>query len=178
MPCAFQPSTPINTTQGKTNIHLFFAQTWSYIDFLSYPIMPAERKRKRPRFETPPPVVVPKKENQQEQLETPQLSAVFAVLYFCEQEGIHCPLQKLQDVFNIPLATSHAILKSKRARRLQNSADEPDPRGAPRQLTNSDANAIASYIDQCPFDEKGYTWEDLQHKAGVEAPDKKENFSR
>lgn len=116
--------------------------------------MPAERKRKCPRFNTPPPIVAPEGSHQQEQLKTPQRSAVLAILYFCEKEGIHCPLQKLDEHLNIPVATSHQVVASNRPRQLQNSND-PDTRGAPQKLTNSDANAIATYINQSPFKEKG-----------------------
>ena len=108
--------------------------------------MPKPQKRKRYRFSTPPPVIAPKN-TPKKHLETPQRSAIFAVLYFCEKEGIPCSLSKLQDHFNIPTSTASDVLRSKRARQLQNDDYEPDTRGAPRQLTNADANAIGTYID-------------------------------
>ena len=118
--------------------------------------MPKPQKRKRYRFSTPPPVIAPKN-TPKKHLETPQRSAVFAVLYFCEKEGIPCSLSKLQDHFNIPTSTASDVLRSKRARQLQNNNHKPDTRGAPRQLTNADANAIGTYINQYPFEEKGDT---------------------
>ncbi|KAF1941726.1 hypothetical protein EJ02DRAFT_466299 [Clathrospora elynae] len=34
-------------------------------------------------------------------------------------------------------------------------------------MTNADANAIATYIDNCPFEEKSDPWKDLAERAGV-----------
>lgn len=114
------------------------------------------QRRKRRRFSTPPPVVATEEfaSHQQAQLETPQRSAVLSTLYFCEVKGIACNLAEIREVFNIPESTASNIIKSKRAQRLQN-ADEPNTRGALRELTNSDANAIATYINEAPFKEKG-----------------------
>jgi hypothetical protein len=80
--------------------------------------------------------------------------------------GYHCTLKHIEEVFNVPTTTSSNIIASKRARRLEHS-DEPDVRGRPRKLTNQDANSIATYIDEAPFEEKGDSWEDLAFAAGV-----------
>ncbi|KAF2175018.1 hypothetical protein K469DRAFT_768181, partial [Zopfia rhizophila CBS 207.26] len=111
-----------------------------------------------------------------EHLETPQRSAVLAVLYFCDKEDLYCPLNKIAEIFNIHESTASDILRSKRAQRLHNS-DGPDTRGRPRQLTNSDANAIASYIDECLFEEKGDHWPELVYKARVVPADGMENYT-
>ena len=97
--------------------------------------VPLRAQRMRKRFEgTPPPVVVSPNSHLQD-LETPQRSAIFAVLYYCEKKAIHCKLQDLQDVFNIPTSTSSNVLASRRARRLPH-ADKINLRGRPRLFTN------------------------------------------
>ncbi|KAF2179590.1 hypothetical protein K469DRAFT_595590, partial [Zopfia rhizophila CBS 207.26] len=65
----------------------------------------------------------------------------------------------------IPASTASDILKSKRPRRLQES-DKLYTRGRPRRLTNSNANAFTTYIDQCEFEEKGDLWPELAYNAG------------
>jgi len=115
--------------------------------------VPPVQQRMRKRFEgTPPPVVAPPG-SQLQQLETPQRSAIFAVLYYCEKKGIHCTLQDLQDTFNIPISTSSRVLASRRARRLGDS-DQIETRGR-------------DYIEEAPFEEKGDTWVDLAYHAGA-----------
>jgi len=97
--------------------------------------VPPRAQRMRKRFEgTPPPVVVSPDSHLQD-LETPQRSAIFAVLYYCEKKAIHCKLQDLQDVFNIPTSTSSDVLASRRARRLLH-ANKINLRGRPRLFTN------------------------------------------
>jgi len=142
--------------------------------------IPPTKQRLRTRWRegcTPPPVLAPEGSHQQEQLETPQRSAVFAVLYFCEKMGYYCTLNDIERLFRIPTTTSSRILQSKRARRLQNDPYEPDSRGRPRKLTNSDAQAISDYIQSLPHcTDKNKPWEDLAYGAGVTAhPEAEEN---
>lgn len=136
------------------------------------------RGRKRRFFTTPPPdLVLPDDAKERApQLQTPQRSAVLAVLYFYQEESIYCPLSRVRKVFNIPKSIASDIVRSKRARRLQNS-DLPDTRGALRELTNADANAIADYINQAEFEEKGETWLTLTERAGVVPKDQKKEYS-
>ncbi|KAF2242068.1 hypothetical protein BU26DRAFT_164629 [Trematosphaeria pertusa] len=137
------------------------------------------QRRKKRRFLTPPPVLATDEylSHQQAQLETPQRSAVLSTLYFCEVKGIPCNLSEIREVFKVPESTSTDILSLKRARRLQNS-DEPNTRGNLRELTNSDVNAIATYIDNAPFKEKGDLWVDLAFRAGVNPPPGKKEWTR
>lgn len=117
--------------------------------------------------------------HQQAQLETPQRSAILSVLYFCEKKELPCSYKDLHEAFGFSIATNvtSSIVKNKRARRLQNS-DDPDNRGALRELTNSDANAIATYIDEALFEEKGDPWVDLAYRAGVEFPKGRAELTR
>ncbi|KAF2188813.1 hypothetical protein K469DRAFT_564497 [Zopfia rhizophila CBS 207.26] len=80
--------------------------------------MPDIRKRKY--FTTPPPIIAPDEhaQDQQSQLENPQRSAVIAIAYFCQMEGIPQPFKKLEGHFKIPTSTTNDILRSKRQRRL------------------------------------------------------------
>ena len=120
----------------------------------------------RKRFKgTPPPVVAPPG-SQLQQLETPQRSVIFAVLYYCEKKAIHCTLQDLQETFGIPTSTSSRVLASGRARRLEHS-DQIDMRGRPRLFTNQDARTTGDYIEEAPFKEKGDTWIDLAYHASA-----------
>ncbi|KAF2028950.1 hypothetical protein EK21DRAFT_113332 [Setomelanomma holmii] len=126
--------------------------------------MPKEPKRRyQCRFNTPPPVVA---SDDAAQLATPQRSAVFAVLYFCQKKRIHCSLKDIHEVFNISTSTSSRVLRSGRPRRLQNS-DQPETRGRPREFSAQDAEAIASLLDELPFEDKDLPWQDLSVEAGV-----------
>jgi hypothetical protein len=128
--------------------------------------MPSDKKRRlRQRFSTPPPVVLdPNARNKQ--LDTPQRSAIFAVLYYCQKKQLPCSFEDLTEVFGIKKSTASDVLATGRPRRLQHS-DEVDNRGRLPQLSSESANAIASYIDNCKFDEKTLSWEELQRLAGV-----------
>jgi hypothetical protein len=53
-----------------------------------------------------------------------------------------------------------------RCRRLHNS-DEPETRGGQPEFTAADAEAVASYICQAPFEKKSDSWQDLAKRAGV-----------
>ncbi len=118
--------------------------------------MPAERKRRlRTRFSTPPPVVADP-EARNKQLDTPQRSAIFAVLYYCQKKQLPCSLEDISEVFGIKKSTASDVLATGRPRRLQHS-DEVDNRGRLPQLSSQSANAIATYIDECEFDEKALT---------------------
>ncbi|OCK98720.1 uncharacterized protein K441DRAFT_654003 [Cenococcum geophilum 1.58] len=92
--------------------------------------MPNPQKRKRTRFSTPLPVVAEDRDGHG-QLETPQRSTIFVVLYFCQQEAIPYSLNKLKEHFNIPRSTASNVLRSKRAYYLQ-YLNKLDLRGAPR----------------------------------------------
>ncbi|KAF2258833.1 hypothetical protein CC78DRAFT_548809 [Lojkania enalia] len=131
------------------------------------------RNVKENHLKTPPPVVAPNGKEDHEQLETPQRSAVLAVLWFAQKTDTACSYQDIEEIFGIDKSACSRLVKSNRARRLQNS-DEPDSRGALRELTN----AIASYIDQCPFEEKGDPWGDLAERAGVVSPEGKDHWAR
>jgi hypothetical protein len=50
-------------------------------------------------------------------------------------------------------STASEILASGRCRRLHNS-DGPETRGGQPEFTAADAEAVASYIRQAPFEEK------------------------
>jgi hypothetical protein len=119
----------------------------------------------RQRFSTPPPVVLdPNARNKQ--LDTPQRSAIFAVLYYCQKKQLPCSFEGLTEVFGIKKSTASDVLATGRPRRLQHS-DEVDNRGRLPQLSGESANAIASYIDDCELDEKALSWEELQRLARV-----------
>jgi hypothetical protein len=143
---------------------LYRGQYYSYFhDFWSFRI--AATMPKRVRVNTPPPglalTVV------DAQLKTPKRAAIFSVFYFCQQQHLPCTLEQVKETFGIPTTTSARVLRSKRCRRFQNSRDQEDPQGLPRQLTAADATAIALYIRQAPFNEKGDSWQDLAERAGV-----------
>jgi hypothetical protein len=128
-------------------------------------------KRKRELFATPPPVVAQVNDDapasRSQHLKTPQRSAILAVLYYCKKKEIPYSFNSILEVFNLrSKATVHSVVKSKRARRLQNS-DEPDARGAPRELTNQEATSVANYLDDCPFNNKGDPWVTVASKAYV-----------
>ncbi|KAF2621990.1 hypothetical protein BU25DRAFT_219956 [Macroventuria anomochaeta] len=124
------------------------------------------KKRLRHRFNTPPRELVLLEEDKPAQLHTPQRSAIISSLYFCEQTGYPASREDIHKVFGYAERTVTNIIATGRCCRLEN-ADLPDTRGGPRLMTNSDANAIASYLDNCPFEEKGLPWQDLADKAGV-----------
>lgn len=69
-------------------------------------------------------------------------------------------------IFINSAASGRTSRLQRRARCLQHS-DEPDARGRSQQLTNSDANAITSFIDECPFEQKGDSSQELAFQAGV-----------
>ena len=100
------------------------------------------------------------------QVETPKRSAIFAVYYWAQQQNIPCNLHSISTVFGIPKSTASDILASGRCRRLQHS-DDVDNRPRLRELTRSDTNAIATYLDQAPFEEKSLPWQDVADQAGV-----------
>jgi arginine utilization protein RocB len=111
-------------------------------------------RRLRYRFSTPPPVTLTdEQKNESFQLQTPQRSAILSILYYYEKKGIPYNYKDLNEVFGFSTTTCGTIVKSNRARRIAHS-DEPDTRGTLRELTNSDANAIATYINEAEFDEK------------------------
>lgn len=79
-------------------------------------------------------------------------------------------LKDISDVFNVLKSAAYRVVQSRRARRLGHS-DEVDMRGMYPQLSNKQAHQISDYIDNCPFEEKNLTWEELQLKARVPMDD-------
>lgn len=124
------------------------------------------RGRKRQKFSTPPRDIV-SKEPAQKHVSTPTRAAVLGAAYFYEQTRQPCSTKDLATIFNILERTCRRILSSRRARQLQN-LDDPDTRGHPRTLKNLEADAIASYIDNSTFDEKGEDWETIANKSTVD----------
>jgi hypothetical protein len=121
---------------------------------------------KKIKFSTPLHKLWPTKSEALAQLETPQCSAIFAVYYYCQEQGLPCNLGAISSVFNILKSTSSDVLASGRCPRLQNS-DEDNPRSGLQLLSHQDAEAIAQYIREAPFDEKSDPWRDLAGRAGV-----------
>ncbi|KAF1939053.1 hypothetical protein EJ02DRAFT_497951 [Clathrospora elynae] len=122
---------------------------------------------KRIKYDTPPRELVPEASDCPPQLETPQRSAIHAVFYFCQQQSLKCNLQAIHTVFGIPKSTASKVVASGQCRRLQNHPTVPNTCRGLRELTASDANAIASYIQEAPFVEKADPWQDLAERAGV-----------
>lgn len=124
---------------------------------------------KRIRLTTPPLELQPPGEQAagtRPQLETPKRSAIFAVLYYCQQQSISCSLQLISTVFNILISTASDIFASRRCRRLQNS-DCIDYRQPPRAFSKSDSEAIATYLDSATLDQKSLLWQSIAEQAGV-----------
>ncbi|EUC27749.1 hypothetical protein COCCADRAFT_45533, partial [Bipolaris zeicola 26-R-13] len=125
---------------------------------------------KRIRLTTPPLELQPPTEQPapgtRPQLETPKRSAIFAVLYYCEQQSLPCNLQSISTVFEILHSTVHDVYSSRRCRRLQNS-NEVDSRLPLREISRSDTNAIATFLDRATLEQKSLPWQDIAEEAGV-----------
>jgi hypothetical protein len=57
-------------------------------------------------------------------------------------------------------------------------SDSVDLCGRPLQLTTQEGETIALYLDECSFDKRAATWEDIQIAAGVEAQGDKDTYCR
>src|SRR5689334_15267426 len=103
----------------------------------------------------------------QKHLETPQRAAILTALYVTEQLGHPIKFDGLKKLLGVPSSTAEDVLQSGEARTFHNREDTFDPRGRPRQLTGSQANQIADYLDSCSFEQKAQSWGDLQIAADV-----------
>jgi hypothetical protein len=103
---------------------------------------------------------------QRPQLQAPKRAAIFAVYLWAKQQSVPFDLQSISILFGIPKSTASDVFSSGTCRRLQNSGDV-DSRPALRQLTRSDTNAIATYLDEATFEEKSFLWQELAEKSGV-----------